>query len=188
MTYHAILDMVLESFLFALCISSICIIAFSLYCKISHQHSQRPFRLVLLIIYVSMLLYVTVLRGELFLNEEHSINLIPLDELISASYYQSIVLGKRSAVLILAYNVLGNIAWFIPLGMFLSCFIRQINAKKTMLYAMLFSGMIEVLQYVFYTGISDVDDVIFNVLGALCGYYIYNWMKAKRKCSDKNDN
>ena len=78
-----------------------------------------------------------------------------------------------------SYNVLGNIIWFIPLGVLGSTLFKEMNLYKTIMISFVLSFSIEVMQYLFYTGISDVDDLIFNCIGGICGYYIYQSMKMK---------
>ena len=66
------------------------------------------------------------------------------------------------------YNFVGNLMWFVPLGMFL-------HRKKpvcAMLIGAAVSMVLEMLQWLLMTGVTDVDDVIINALGALAGNYI----------------
>ncbi len=183
MTFSQIFDMVFDSFLIA--VVSVVIVMFCIYLYKRHKQQtfQHPYRITILLLYVFMLINITVFRGGLFQNEEHFVNLIPFDELVSVSFYQASVLGKKEALIILAYNVVGNIAWFVPFGILLPMYFDKIKWKQMMLYAFLFSLSIEVLQYIFYTGVSDVDDIIFNVVGALCGDGLYRFVNNKRRIS-----
>lgn len=72
------------------------------------------------------------------------------------------------------YNVVGNIIWFIPLG-FLVPLIWDKKRKLGAVIGLSFitSLSIEVLQFIFRTGISDVDDLVFNTLGGIIGYIIF---------------
>lgn len=143
-----------------------------------------PFNKVLFfgfLFYLSMLLSVTVFRRGLFMNTTHDINIIPFDELLTSSYYQMNIWGKRSAFLIFSYNVFGNILWFVPFGLLSSYIFKNMNGIKVFLLSFLLSFSIEGMQYVFYTGISDVDDIIFNVLGGLIGYGIYKWINKRKE-------
>ena len=64
----------------------------------------------------------------------------------------------------LIYHVVGNMAWFMPLGMLLPGGKRRCLAAGAGL-----SVAIEAVQFLLGTGVSDVDDVLFNALGALAG-------------------
>ena len=63
------------------------------------------------------------------------------------------------------YNLVGNLIWFVPLGMFLY--------RKRLLRAMCIGAAIsftlEILQWLMMTGVTDIDDIILNALGALIG-------------------
>lgn len=69
-------------------------------------------------------------------------------------------------------NIGGNIAMFVPLGMFLPLLWARTKAPATLLTAALMSAAIETVQ--FFTGrVADVDDLILNMAGAALGYVIY---------------
>lgn len=188
MTFSEIFDMVFDSFLFAMLLVAISMLFIKVYKVYKKQTWNHPIRMAILLLYVFMLFNITVFRGGLFQNDTNTINLMPFDELLSASYYQASILGKKQALIILVYNVIGNIVWFMPLGFLLALYFVNMNWKRVLLSAFLFSLSIEVLQYVFYTGVSDIDDVIFNVIGALFGYGLYHWFYEKRRisCQSKN--
>ena len=74
-------------------------------------------------------------------------------------------------------NTFGNIALFMPLG---ACLVvlgqnsRHVRFGRggTILLAMALSLGIEITQYVFSLGFSDVDDLVFNTLGASLGAFL----------------
>ena len=74
-------------------------------------------------------------------------------------------------------NTFGNIALFMPLG---ACLVVMgHNSRRirfglggTILLAMALSLGIEITQYVFSLGFSDVDDLVFNTLGASLGAFL----------------
>ena len=74
----------------------------------------------------------------------------------------------------LIYHMIGNMIWFVPLGLIgpLSKKVFR-TVQSTMMIGILLSVSIEVMQWVFHTGISDIDDIWLNVLGALAGYMIW---------------
>lgn len=77
-------------------------------------------------------------------------------------------------------NTFGNIALFVPLGFFLYQFLRQhrrshFTIVEVTLFAAVTSMVIEVLQWVFAAGYTDVDDLLFNTIGGLIGGLIAMW-------------
>ena len=81
-------------------------------------------------------------------------------------------------------NTLGNIALFFPLG---ACLVvmgqhsRHVRFGRggTILLAMALSLGIETTQYLFSLGFSDVDDVVFNTLGASLGAFLVSRKSAQ---------
>lgn len=175
MSYNEIINMVADSFKISIILVIISMVVCYLYKKYKNEKWNNPIRFAFFLLYLYMLLYVTVFRGELF-KGNHAINLMPFDELLTSSYYQTIVVGKFSGLLMFSYNVFGNIIWFIPFGLLLCTYLKKVRLTKIVFYSLLLSLSIEIMQYLFYTGVSDIDDVIFNVIGGICGYYIYRLM------------
>ncbi|WP_169466623.1 VanZ family protein [Corynebacterium maris] len=81
-------------------------------------------------------------------------------------------------------NTLGNVALFIPVGV-MAVFVRDLFFRRpgrkprlwrTVSYGgvvgLLLSLAVEVAQYVFALGYSDVDDLLFNTLGAVLGAWL----------------
>lgn len=71
------------------------------------------------------------------------------------------------------YNLLGNIVWFIPLGTLLPAVFSRCHFLRTTVIGFLCSLSIELLQFIFATGISDIDDLMFNTLGTVLGFLLY---------------
>jgi glycopeptide antibiotics resistance protein len=63
------------------------------------------------------------------------------------------------------YHLVGNAIWFVPLGMFL----HKKGAARAFLTGTCVSVLLECLQWTLGTGVTDVDDVIINALGAVIG-------------------
>lgn len=71
-------------------------------------------------------------------------------------------------------NIIGNVLAFIPFGIFLPWLSNgRINVLATSSYGFALSLTIETVQLLCKVGCFDVDDLVLNVLGALCGYVIY---------------
>ncbi|QEH67767.1 VanZ family protein [Cellulosilyticum sp. WCF-2] len=74
----------------------------------------------------------------------------------------------------LFYNVIGNFIWFVPLGALVpALFISQRKPGRVMLIGAIVSASIEILQYILCTGVTDIDDVILNTIGAGIGYIVF---------------
>lgn len=74
------------------------------------------------------------------------------------------------------YNFVGNLVWFVPLGMML----RRKRPLCALLTGAAVSAALECLQWLLRTGVSDIDDVIINALGALLGCVISRIAKKQR--------
>ena len=71
-------------------------------------------------------------------------------------------------------NIIGNVLAFIPFGIFVPWLSNgRINAFATFAYGFALSLTIETVQLICKVGCFDVDDLVLNVLGALCGYAVY---------------
>lgn len=74
---------------------------------------------------------------------------------------------------ILLKNTLGNIAIFIPMGILLPTLFDGIDFKKSVLICFFTSLTVEVTQYIVGFGMTDIDDLILNTLGATFGSLLY---------------
>ena len=66
------------------------------------------------------------------------------------------------------YHVVGNLTWFMPLGLYLHA--RGWDFAACALAGLLLSLLIECAQFVLGCGISEIDDLLLNTLGAMAGY------------------
>ena len=134
----------------------------------------RPILWTIFLIYCFVLVYVLFLsRGTRvgFTYAEYMrrfTNFIPFKTIIE--YVQRYSDGYwRLATL----NLLGNLALFVPMGMALPCLSKKLNRfwKVTItVLGMVF--LVEIAQGLMRVGSIDIDDVIFNVVGAMIGYGI----------------
>jgi len=117
----------------------------------------------LLFIYKAFFYWVSYAGGEW-----QSINLVPFKTM---SFYLS------------SYNninyhdwfqaTFGMIIAFIPFGFLISIISTRIKRVYDIaLIAFIFSLIVEILQYILKTGVSDIDDVIMATLGSILGYSI----------------
>lgn len=121
-------------------------------------------------VYLVLLVMMTLLKSRLSLDglwntEAHQYRSIDL-ELFNGFIDPPIWWGPWT-------NTFGNIALFMPFGFFLYKMLRRFNHRfpfvETILFASVTSLSIEVLQWVFAIGYSDVDDLLFNTIGGLIG-------------------
>ena len=121
----------------------------------------RPGRLAALA-YLAALIQITVIRGganwaEVLNATRDAPRLVPL---------QTTLEQLRAGAWPLVYHAVGNMCWFVPLGMLL----RKRSALAALLTGAVLSIFIESMQYLLMTGVTDVDDLIFNALGSLMGW------------------
>lgn len=77
-------------------------------------------------------------------------------------------------------NLLGNIAAFIPFGVWLS--MRRVPLWRCVLHGLMLTLFIETSQWFFGTGTADFDDVVLNFTGTLLGWIVCQIvMKLSRK-------
>ncbi len=70
-------------------------------------------------------------------------------------------------------NLLGNLALFVPMGMALPYLFKKLNRFwKVVLCVLGMVVFVEIAQGLLRVGSIDIDDVIFNVSGAMVGYGI----------------
>lgn len=75
-------------------------------------------------------------------------------------------------------NLLGNIALFVPLGLFLPFLSKHSLGFGTVTSIALAIGIaIEGTQILFQAGVFDVDDIILNALGVVVGYGVFVYVK-----------
>lgn len=80
---------------------------------------------------------------------------VPFDEFSGGSWFGPL------------FEYAGNTAFFIPFGMLVFSLCRSV--KKTAAWGCGLSLVLEVCQYAFALGRTDIDDLLFNTLGALIG-------------------
>ena len=72
------------------------------------------------------------------------------------------------------WNLLGNFVLFLPMGLLLPCVFKGFRRfRRVVLCIFIMVVLVEVAQFSLRVGIIDVDDVIFNLSGAMIGYGIF---------------
>ena len=128
-----------------------------------------------LVLYLMALFRVTVFRSgfspEHFL-ETGILNLIPL------RYY--FIMLRNGDWWPSLYLLGGNIAWFVPLGMYMGA--MGLAGRRNVLAGAAGLGIslvIESLQFVFGTGYADLDDLLLNTLGAWLGAFLEQYLEKR---------
>lgn len=115
-------------------------------------------------IYIFFVLYTTIFRFS-FYYSERQVNLKLFTDLINV--LRNVGIGEFSRLF------LGNIGWFVPFGFLLPIILKRKSLLTTIIAGLMFSFFIETMQFIFYKGVAELDDLILNTLGAAIGYFIY---------------
>lgn len=139
---------------------------------------KYEFKFFAFVFYLLMLLFLTVFRDAYFPWQLQFHLHRPLDQINLEPLVETMKLTRGLSKLDFVYNLFGNILWFIPFG-FGSCALAQ---KPRTFFKITLSGLalsvsIELMQFFLFTGVSDIDDVIFNTLGTMIGYGCYHHLK-----------
>ncbi len=137
------------------------------------------------VFYLICLVQITVFRyginPQLWQTREsllETVNLVPLKHTIKLYYAYT--------KWYFYYNLLGNILWFVPLGALLPAVSDSGKPPRRRGFwyctaaGLCCSLCIELLQLLFVTGITDIDDLLFNTLGAALGYGLYRLIALPR--------
>lgn len=156
--------------------------------KLNRRWSNNPekagaSRLLLVIFYslfiayvfiaIKIILFKTIPFSALFhtgiMPALRSINIIPFNTIIEFFSSENIDMGRALA------NIGGNIAIFVPLGIFVAYAAHNKPLRISFLCLLLTSFALEVIQYVIALGSSDIDDILLNFAGGAIGVGIYKW-------------
>lgn len=123
-----------------------------------------------LLYYIPVIILLTMLKGYLVIGhlwrkDSHHIRevqIVPFNDF----FHANTIFGS-------AFNVLGNIMLFLPLGILVYQLVGSLRC--TVLAGFLLSLSIEILQYIFSLGVTDTDDLLLNTLGAWIGAGLAIW-------------
>lgn len=93
-----------------------------------------------------------------------TINLMPFKTIL-----KYLTAGSYLSLRVIIVNLVGNIIIFIPLGFYVKALIKK--NFPTLLITFFIPVLIEATQYLWAVGISDIDDVILNVIGEWLGVF-----------------
>lgn len=113
-------------------------------------------------LWLAVLLRITVFRNGCF---SHGL-LSGRVELDAFAYYAE--LARRGSWRYFCYLFVGNLLWFAPAGVLVR--LRGGKLWQAALAGLGLSLLVETLQFVLGSGVSELDDLILNTAGALLGY------------------
>ncbi|MFJ7733771.1 VanZ family protein [Lysinibacillus sp. NPDC097231] len=118
-----------------------------------------------------LLFYAYLVIETVFISRDYSrsINLIPFNSIREFIMVDNGIGGYR----IVDINIWGNILMFVPAGIYIMLHYRNITLLNNLFKLIGISIFIELMQYIFSLGATDIDDVILNALGGLIGISIY---------------
>ncbi len=130
-----------------------------------------------ILLYSVFVFYILLLVLILF-RQRHavrSVNLIPLRGILAFFTGTDLATGGAPPLDpdfirgLAVSNIGGNVAIFIPLGVYVTLFNRDKAIWKNTLLVVLVSVAVEAVQFTFKMGIGDIDDVLLNGIGGLLG-------------------
>jgi len=114
----------------------------------------------LIFVVYALLLFQLLTNTELNVNS--GINIVPFTEIMRYK------IGTSGFYM----NVVGNILVFLPFGYFVSSYVKATKVSHILCVSFVTSFTIEFVQH--YIGRSfDIDDILLNVVGAICGFLLY---------------
>lgn len=179
MNFSGIITYTLRAVALALPLSFIIIMFRLLLKKKKHERInwRKEFVWLLFVFYIIALVQITVIRDGKHLFDwwkyPHGMNSVQLIPIIST------LKEAQNGVWAILYPVLGNVVWFVPFGFLSGVQYPSLRLRKIALTSLLLSVTIEILQWIFMSGISDIDDVLFNLCGGILGYGIYLFWRRK---------
>ena len=143
----------------------------------------------LFVIYCIALFFILFLYGgrngnqfnlEIFSKEHLEMtNIIPFKTI--TSFFERLSSNTINTNIVIT-NLLANTLMFIPMGMALPVLFKEKFNKlwKIIIFVVTLVLVIEIIQFLTFTGSADIDDLILNVIGAILGYGIIS-IKPLRK-------
>ena len=131
----------------------------------------------MLIFYLFLLITILFIRTGA---DYRSINLIPF---ATISEYINVYDGIRTKRV--DVNVWGNMLLFIPAGIYFMLFAKNRSAMKVFCAILYISISVEIIQFIFAIGASDIDDVILNTAGGGLGILFYSILHFLFKSQDR---
>ena len=139
---------------------------------------RREALLAALVLYAGVVAAVTVIPERATTDNATRVNVVPL---MSVMACVTGIDGPPEAPQFCVENVVGNVLLFMPFGALLPAVSRRFRpAAAVVFFALLVSASIEAVQLAERRiGVGrtvDVDDVLWNVIGACIGYRVVEWV------------
>ena len=131
------------------------------------------------VFYLAVLMQMVVIRDwKDFFDLTHTKT---LTEIIPVPLKTTIRDAREMGIWWECYHIAGNMAFFVPFGFLGAVLYPKLRTWRVMPFAALgLSFLLELLQWVFQTGVSDVDDLILNTLGGCIGFLLWKrWTKRR---------
>lgn len=128
------------------------------------EKKQQNLTMVLFTVYFCILIWILLFKMSFSFDElyrNRSINIIP--------FYGSVIVNGK----IYLNEIINNILVFVPIGIYTCMLKPNWSIVKKVSVAFLTSLVIEVLQFVFAIGATDITDIIGNTLGGVIGIGIF---------------
>lgn len=136
--------------------------------------------LLILVIYFLILIRLTIFKFSIimissplnsyqytFLGVDGIINIIPFKETVNI--LRDGIHNNR-----IIKGIILNVIYFIPLGFLLPLLFNKINSfLKIILISTITSSLIEIIQLFTIFSVSNIDDIIFNIIGSVIGLILF---------------
>ena len=192
--------MIESNFILVSIISIVIWIMYRIILKIKNKKVNlcREIILFIFFVYFLYLLLLTIFKGGMitirnlsneYMYKEYGlfgiINFVPIKETIATFTHSEA--GAMNSI----RNIIGNIIAFMPLGFFIPLLFDKFNNyKKVIKVGFLSSLAIEITQLFVGSNVCDIDDIIYNTLGAIAGFLcfkIFEMIIIKIKMKEKVD-
>ncbi|MER2225999.1 MAG: VanZ family protein [Carnobacterium sp.] len=143
---------------------------------------RREIVLNVFIFYILLLIHLTVFRED---NSIMNVSIVmrPLSEINWIPFVETAKLTQGTSLFDYYYNLYGNILWFVPMGFGAAYLMkRKYTFLPSLGIGIAVSFLIETMQFLFFTGVSDIDDLIFNTIGTMIGIVLFEisqWLYKK---------
>ena len=134
---------------------------------------MKKFFWILTLLWLGILLRITVFRPGCFSHGLFSGRIEP----DAFAYYLELV--RRGNWRYFTYLFVGNLIWFAPAGILVR--LRGGRVWQAALAGFSLSLLVETLQFILGSGVSEADDLILNTAGALLGFALTALLCRKRR-------
>ena len=127
-----------------------------------HKYFKKD-KMIKMIMQIIFLIYLIILFYIISKPEYsyHIVNLKPFKEILRYPFYSKLFVK----------NILGNILLFLPYGLFVTYFFKIDKIYLMLILTFCLSLTIEIIQ-INIGRVSDIDDIILNLIGGIIGYFI----------------